>query len=131
VAEESGPEGGVYEWYQRGMQLLGNGDPAAAATLLERAAEAEPASRSVLEGLARAQYDAGRYDDAIASFTRLIAVNPTDDYAQFGLGLAASRAGHLRLAAEHLALAVAMRPELGHYARALRGVRARRASESA
>ena len=27
------------------------------------------------------------------SFTGLIAVNPTDDYAQFGLGLAASRAG--------------------------------------
>ena len=131
MAEADGPEGGVYEWYQRGMRLLGNGDPAAAATLLERAAEAEPGSRSVLEGLARAQYDAGRYDDAIASFTRLIAVNPTDDYAQFGLGLAASRAGHLRLAAEHLALAVAMRPDLGHYARALRGVRARRAGESA
>ena len=131
VAEEGGPEGGVYEWYQRGMQLLGTGHPAAAATLLERAAEAEPGSRSVLEGLARAQYDAGRYDDAIASFTRLIAVNPTDDYAQFGLGLAASRAGHLRLAAEHLALAVAMRPDLGHYTRALRGVRARRAGESA
>jgi tetratricopeptide (TPR) repeat protein len=131
VAEAGGPEGGVYEWYQRGMQLLANGDPAAAATLLERAAEAEPGSRSVLEGLARAQYDAGRYDDAIATFTRLIAVNPTDDYAQFGLGLAASRAGHLRLAAEHLALAVAMRPDLGHYTRALRGVRARRAAESA
>jgi tetratricopeptide (TPR) repeat protein len=131
VAEDGGPEGGVYEWYQRGMQLLGTGHPAAAATLLERAAEAEPGSRSVLEGLARAQYDAGRYDDAIASFTRLIAVNPTDDYAQFGLGLAASRAGHLRLAAEHLALAVAMRPDLGHYTRALRGVRARRAGESA
>lgn len=131
VVEWGDPQGGVYEWYQRGMQLLGTGHPAAAATLLERAAEAEPGSRSVLEGLARAQYDAGRYDDAIASFTRLIAVNPTDDYAQFGLGLAASRAGHLRLAAEHLALAVAMRPDLGHYARALRGVRARRAGESA
>jgi Flp pilus assembly protein TadD len=113
------------------MQLLGSGDPAAAATLLGRAAEAEPGSRSVLEGLARAQYDAGRYDEAMASFTRLIAVNPTDDYAQFGLGLAASRAGHLRVAAEHLALAVAMRPDLGHYARALRGVRARRAAGSA
>jgi hypothetical protein len=35
------------------------------------------------------------------------------------------------MAAEHLALAVAMRPDLGHYARALRGVRARQAAESA
>ena len=123
------PEGGVYEWYQRGLHLLGNGDPAAAATLLSRAAEAEPGSRSVREALARAQYDAGRYREAMDSFTELIAVNPTDDYAQFGLGLAASRAGELGLAAEHLALACAMRPDLGHYARALRGVRARRAAE--
>jgi len=131
VSEAGTPEGGVYEWYQRGLQLLGSGDPDAAATLLARAAEAEPGSRSVREALARAQYDAGRYEEAIASFQELIAVNPTDDYAHFGLGLAASRAGELTVAAEHLALAVAMRPDLGHYTRALRGVRARRAAGSA
>ena len=131
MSEAGTPEGSVYEWYQRGLQLLGDGNPAAAATLLHRAAEAEPGSRSVLEALARAQYDAGRYHEAIASFTELIAVNPSDDYAQFGLGMAASRAGELRMAAEHLALAVAMRPDIGHYSRALRGVRARRAAGSA
>lgn len=128
MSEGGVPEGGVYEWYRRGLHLLANGDPDAAATLLARVAEAEPGSRSVLEALARAQYDSGRYGEAIASFSELAAVNPTDDYAHFGLGLAASRAGELRLAAEHLALAAAMRPELGHYARALRGVRARRAA---
>jgi Flp pilus assembly protein TadD len=121
------PGGSVYEWYQRGLQLLGERHPDAAATLLARAAEAEPGSRSILEALARAQHDAGRYAEAIDSFTRLIAVNPSDDYAHFGLGLAASRAGELALAAEHLALAAAMRPDLHHYAEALRGVRARRA----
>ena len=131
MAEENSPGGGVYEWYRRGLELLGNGNPEAAATLLARAAEVEPGSRSILEALARAQYDAGRYDAAMDSFTVLIARNPTDDYAHFGLGLAASKAGELRLAAEHLALAVAMRPDLGHYTRALRGVRARRATESA
>jgi Flp pilus assembly protein TadD len=128
LSEAGTPEGGVYEWYQRGLQLLSSGDPDAAATLLARVAEAEPGSRSVREALARAQYDAGLYREAMASFTELISVNPTDDYAQFGLGLAASRAGELGLAAEHLALAVAMRPDVGHYARALRGVRARRAA---
>jgi Flp pilus assembly protein TadD len=128
VSEAGTPEGGIYEWYQRGLQLLSSGDADAAATLLARVAEAEPDSRSVREALARAQYDAGRYEEAIASFQELIAVNPTDDYAHFGLGLAASRAGELTVAAEHLALAVAMRPDLGHYARALRGVRARRAA---
>jgi tetratricopeptide (TPR) repeat protein len=120
------PDGGVYEWYQRALQLLEGRHPDAAATLLERALAAEPGSRSVLEALARAQYDAGRYRAAIDSFNRLITANPTDDYAQFGLGLAASKAGELELAAEHLALAVAMRPDHSHYARALRGVRARR-----
>ncbi len=127
---ETSPEGDVYEWYQRGVQLLRDGNPAAAATLLSRAADAEPGSRSILEALARAQYDAGRYQEAVISFTALTAVSPTDDYAHFGLGLSASRAGELRLAAEHLALAVAMRPEASHYARALRGVRARQAAES-
>jgi tetratricopeptide (TPR) repeat protein len=131
VTQGPAPEGGVYEWYQRGMQLLADRHPAAAATLLSRAAELEPASRSILEALARAHYDAGQYAESIDVFTALIAVSPTDDYAHFGLGLAASRAGELRLAAEHLALAVAMRPDLGHYARALRGVRARQSAESA
>jgi Flp pilus assembly protein TadD len=130
-ADGSPPDGDVYEWYQRGVQLLRDGNPAAAATLLGRAATAEPGSRSILEALARAQYDAGRYEEALISFTALTRLSPTDDYAHFGLGLAASRAGELRLAAEHLALAVAMRPDVGHYARALRGVRARQAAESA
>jgi tetratricopeptide (TPR) repeat protein len=130
VTEDRVPEGGVYEWYQRGMQLLAERHPAAAATLLARAAEEEPASRSILEALARAQYDAGRYAESMESFTALIAVNPTDDYAHFGLGLAAGKAGELGVAAEHLALAVAMRPDLGHYARALRGVRARQSKGS-
>ncbi len=128
MSEDRSPEGGVYEWYRRGLRLLDEKHPEAAATILARAAEAEPASRSILEALARAQFDAGRYEEAVLSFTALTAGNPTDDYAHFGLGLAASRAGNLPLAAEHLALACAMRPDLGHYARALRGVRARQSA---
>jgi tetratricopeptide (TPR) repeat protein len=131
VTESAPPEGDVYEWYQRGLQLLAEGHPAAAATLLTRASHVEPGSRSILEALGRAHYDAGRYAESMAAFTALVAVSPTDDYAHFGLGLAAGRAGELPLAAEHLALAVAMRPDLGHYARALRGVRARQAAGSA
>jgi Flp pilus assembly protein TadD len=130
VSEDSSPEGDVYEWFQRGVQLLRDGNADAAAIVLARAADSEPGSRSIRETLARAQYDAGRYAEAMESFTRLIADSPTDDYAHFGLGLAASKAGELRLAAEHLALAVAMRPDLGHYARALSGVRARQSAQS-
>jgi len=114
----------TYELYQRGLDLLGRGSAAAAAQLLERAAAAEPESRSVLEALARAQFDARRYDAAASSFRRIVEAIPSDDYAQFGLGLALARTGDPGAAAEHLALAAAMRPDLRHYTDALRGVRA-------
>jgi Flp pilus assembly protein TadD len=120
----SADEPDTYDLYRRGMDLLGRGSAAAAAQVLERAAEAEPRSRSVLEALARAQFDTGRYTAAAGNFRRIVEASPSDDYAQFGLGLALARAGNPAAAAEHLALAAAMRPDLRHYADALRGVRA-------
>src|SRR2546422_356353 len=39
----------VHAWYQRGMELLRRGSPAAAAQVLQRASTAEPGSRSVRE----------------------------------------------------------------------------------
>ena len=121
---QQAPGGDSYAWYRRGLDLLSRGSPAAAAELLERAAEAEPGARSVREALARAQFDAGRYAQAADSFRRNVEAIPSDDYAHFGLGLALARSGDPAGAAEHLALAAAMRPELAHYAEALRGVRA-------
>jgi Flp pilus assembly protein TadD len=114
----------TYDLYQRGLELLGRGSAAAAAQLLERAAAAEPHSRSVLEALARAQFDAGRYDAAAGTFRRIVEASPSDDYAQFGLGLALARTGDHGAAAEHLALAAAMQPDRRHYTDALRSVRA-------
>jgi tetratricopeptide (TPR) repeat protein len=126
---DSGPEPttpeGPYDWYTRGLRLLESRSAAAAEQLLARAAEAEPDSRSILEALGRAQFDAGRYASAKESFAKIIAANPADDYAQFALGLSAARTGDLRTAIEHLALAAAMRPDLAHYGRELRMARAR------
>jgi Flp pilus assembly protein TadD len=122
---QSGSSGGdTYDLYQRGLDLLSRGSAAAAAQLLARANTAEPGSRSVLEALARAQFDAHRYGDAAESFRQIVDASPADDYARFGLGLSLARTGNPRGAAEHLALAAAMRPDLRHYADALRGVRA-------
>src|SRR5215469_14301080 len=114
----------TYALYRRGLDLLGRGSAAAASQLLERAAAAEPDSRSILEALGRAQFDTRRYAAAAGSFRRIVEASPSDDYAQFGLGLALARTGDPRAAAEHLALAAAMRPDLRHYTDALRGVRA-------
>jgi predicted Zn-dependent protease len=118
------PAGEVYDWYTRGVALHGGGDANAAVQLLTHAAAAEPGSRSVREALARAQFDAGQYDAALETFASIVAQDPTDDYAQFGLGMAARRVGDLPTAIEHLALAAAMRPDIQHYGRALRGARA-------
>ena len=123
--EQAGLDGtDTYALYRRGLDLLGRGSAAAAAQLLERAAAAEPRSPSVLEALARAQFDARRYADAAESFRQIVEASPSDDYAHFGLGLALARAGNPAAATEHLALAAAMRPDLRHYTDALRQARA-------
>jgi predicted Zn-dependent protease len=125
MSEGAAADEGPYDWYTRGLQLLESRSAAAAEQLLARAAAAEPESRSILEALGRAQFEAGRYSSAKESFAKIIAANPADDYAQFALGLSAARTGDLRTAVEHLALAAAMRPELAHYGRELRMARAR------
>jgi tetratricopeptide (TPR) repeat protein len=114
----------VHAWYTTGMALLDKGSPAAAAQVLQRAATAEPTSRSVREALARAQFDTGRYAEAAANFRVIVEASPADDYAHFGLGLALSRAGEHERATEYLALAAAMRPDRKPYTDALRQVRA-------
>ncbi len=118
------PGGDVYDWFQRGVKLLEEGSPAAAAALLERAADAEPESRSIREALARAQFNSRRYADAVDSFRWIVSANPTEDYAYFGLGLSLWRTGDMEGAQEPLAIAVAMRPDVRHYASALKQVRA-------
>ncbi len=123
--------GEAYDWYQRGLQMLESGNPAAATQLLNRAAGRVPRSRSVLEALARAQFDAEQYAEAADAFRALAESNPDDDYAQFGWGLAAARLGEYETAVEHLALAAAMRPDVRYYSQALRGARATVRSRSA
>ncbi|MER5642814.1 tetratricopeptide repeat protein [Kitasatospora sp. NPDC002227] len=118
------PEGDVYDWFRRGAQLLEQGHPAAAEQLLARAAAAEPHSRSIRETLARSQFDAGLFGPALENFKAVALADPADDYAQFGWGMAAARLGDFEASVEHLALAVAMRPEAEHYRAALRQTRA-------
>lgn len=118
------PAGEVYDWFVRGRALLDAGDAAPAVQLLTRCARAEPASRSILETLARAQFQAGQLVAARDNFAHLVEADPADDYAQFGLGLSCRRLGDLRGAVEHLSLAVAMRPDMAHYGRELAYARA-------
>lgn len=122
--EGTPPAGEVYDWYRRGLDLLESRNPDAAAQLLERALEAEPSSSSVREAYARALFDARRYELAQEQFAVLAEREPQDDYARFGLGFTRYHLGDLEGAAQHLAMAVAMRPDRPDYTRALQQVQA-------
>jgi len=118
------PQGDAYDWYLRGLELLENGDASAAVQVLAHTVTAEPESRMAREALARAQFDMGMYEEARENFSWIISINPADDYAQFGLGLALSKLEDWATAVDHLALAAAMRPDIAYYSTALRGARA-------
>ena len=109
----------AYDWYQRGMALLKAGDTHAAATLFERAAEAEPGKSSIHEALARAYFGSRRFAAALKQFMLVLEISPTNDYAHFGAGLCLGRLGRLREAVGHLRLANVMRPGNDDYERAL------------
>jgi tetratricopeptide (TPR) repeat protein len=110
---------GVYDWYRRGVSLLDSGRPHAAAAVLERAVSLEPAKGSIREGLGRAYYAIGRFSAALEQFASALDLDPVNDYAHFGAGLALGRLGRLVEAIGHLKMAAAMRPGLRDYLEAL------------
>lgn len=112
----------VYEDFQRGMKLLSEGHPHAAVLPLERARDLEPMKGSVREALARAYYNSQRYRAARDEFAETLALNPSSDYAHFGLGLCLVRLGERDAARGHLKLALAMNPSSEEYQRALASI---------
>jgi Flp pilus assembly protein TadD len=118
------PDGEPYDWYQSATALLDGGNPGAAAVLLERLRETDPASTSVLEAYARALFDSRRYDEAAAAFTELVERAPSEDYAHYGLGMSLWRLQRFPLARDHLSMAFVMRPERSEYGTALSQVKA-------
>lgn len=118
------PSGEVYDWFVRGLALLDSGNAEAAASLLGHAHAREPDSASILEALARATFDARRYEHAQRLFALLADRAPDNDYARFGLGLACMRTGDVAGAVEQLALAAVMRPGRKDYQDALKQARA-------
>jgi Flp pilus assembly protein TadD len=118
------PSGGVYEWLSRGRQLLAAGDAGAAAVLLRHAHAEEPGSPELVETLARAEFDSGRFGAARDLFATLVEVSPDSDYAHFGLGASLVRMGRHREAVPHLVIAAVMRPDRPEYQQLLDRARA-------
>jgi tetratricopeptide (TPR) repeat protein len=114
------PEGGsAYALFEKGSRLLREGHPHQAVMYLSRAKLIEPEKASIREALGRALYQAGRMSRARREFAKAVAIDPVNDYAHFGLALACERTGQRMRAIGHLKLAIAMRPGVRHYERAL------------
>ena len=118
------PAGDVYDWLSRGRALLARGDAGAAATLLRHAHEAEPGSPELVETLARAEFETGRFTAARDLFATLVEDAPDSDYARFGLGASLVRLGRYRDALPHLVMASVMRPDRSEYQALLARARA-------
>jgi Flp pilus assembly protein TadD len=109
----------AYDAFRDGHDLLASGNPHAAVVALERARALEPEKASVRETLARAYYRTARYEDAAVEFARTVDLDPVNDYAHFGLGLALRHTGDLVGARRHLRIATVMRPDNSDYQHAL------------
>jgi Flp pilus assembly protein TadD len=97
---------------------------------LEQARDAAPRHGSVREALGRAYYGAGRTSAAEAEFSQALQIDPSNDYAHFGLGLCLAREGERARALGHLRLAVVMRPEVDTYRHALDWVQRQRPGDA-
>jgi Flp pilus assembly protein TadD len=109
----------AYALYCKGRQFLQDGHPHQAAMYLSRARLMEPEKGSIRETLGRALFMSGRIAWARREFAKAVQIDPVNDYAHFGLALACERTGQRSRAIAHLKLAIAMRPGIGDYERAL------------
>jgi Flp pilus assembly protein TadD len=105
----------AYSLFQRGTALLAGGNPHGAVIPLEQARTLEPGKTSVREALARAYFRSGRFRSAEEEFSAIVEIDPSNDYAHFGLALCLERRGRRAEARGHAKLAVAMRPDVEHY----------------
>ena len=109
----------AYDLFSRGMGFLAGGHPHQAALLLSRAKLLEPEKASIREALGRALFMAGRALRARREFAKAVQIEPTNDYAHFGLALSCAKTGQTARAIAHLKLAIAMRPDIEDYRTAL------------
>jgi Flp pilus assembly protein TadD len=105
----------TYTLYRRGLELLQNGDFAAAAVPLGKAATREPEKASVREANGRALFRSRRFAEAATEFEAVVERHPTNDFAQFCLGRSLALSGRVDAARRHLAIAAGLRPDREDY----------------
>jgi Flp pilus assembly protein TadD len=109
----------AYDLFAQGTALLRHGHPHQAAVVLRRAKMLEPEKASIREALGRALFMSGQIVHARREFARVLQIDPANDFAHFALALACERTGARTRGIGHLKLALAMRPGIADYERAL------------
>lgn len=80
---------------ERGLDLLGAGDPAGAAHAFRAAIEANPGHIEAHHGLVRALRDAGQHNHSVAAAMALTVLTPEDPLAHTALSISLQTAGHI------------------------------------
>ncbi len=80
---------------ERGVQLLGAGDPVGAAQVFCEAIAADSGHVEARHGLIRALCDAEQFESAVAAAQALIVLTPQDPLAHTSLSIALQKAGHI------------------------------------
>ena len=112
----------TYDLFQRGRELMKQGDNAQATVSLEKAKRREPDKASIREALGVAYLRMHRYEEAAAEFEHILAAAPANDYAHYCLGRCLHRMGERRIALGHYKMAAWLRPSVGYYQEAVDGL---------
>jgi Flp pilus assembly protein TadD len=81
--------------FERGLELLGAGDPANAAQSFRAAIAADPGHVEAHHGLVRALRDAGQLNQSVAAAMALTVLTPDDPLAHTALSISLQTAGHV------------------------------------
>lgn len=81
--------------FQRGLDLLAGGEPAAAANAFRAAIALDSAHSEAHHGLIRALREAGQLEKSIAAALALTALTPGDPLAHTALSISLQHAGHV------------------------------------
>lgn len=105
----------VYELFQRGVELLGEGHNHQALVPLGRAAKLNPDAASIREAYGRALFHVQHYDQAATEFRAVTEKEPVNDFALFCLGRSLQQLGRHAEARPPLTLAESLQPQRRDY----------------
>src|SRR5438552_10172918 len=105
----------TYHLFQQGRSHLKRGMAAQATVALEKAKRREPEKASIREALGIAYFRIRRWEEAETEFSKVLELDPVNDYAHYALGRCLEKQGRQHEANGHYKLASSLRPASNQY----------------